>query len=111
MCLFPVIATATPHAQESNDVVMDALDILTDVLSRFGNTVAAEHARLKDVSLSYLADGTAQLRKRAMHCLAALSVHLSDALLAAAIEHLLEQLQVCGGCVDGVGTCRDRVCG
>ena len=40
-----------------------------------------------------------------------LDVHLSDTLLAAAIEHLLEQLQVCGGCVNGVGTRRDRVRG
>ncbi|GAX78344.1 hypothetical protein CEUSTIGMA_g5786.t1 [Chlamydomonas eustigma] len=78
--------------KDNMDVVSEALDILTDLLSRFGGLVPAEHARIKECTLGYLGDVKVMLRKRAMSCLAAVSVHLNDALLEGVVTEILAQL-------------------
>jgi hypothetical protein len=50
-------------------VVSEALDVLTELLSRFGGLVPTEHARIKECTLGYLGDVKVMLRKRAMSCL------------------------------------------
>ena len=57
--------------QESFDVVSASLDLLNEVLSKFGGLVASEHARLRNALLPELDESRAGVRKRAIHCLSA----------------------------------------
>ncbi|KAG1681345.1 hypothetical protein FOA52_007393 [Chlamydomonas sp. UWO 241] len=83
--------------KENADVIVDSLDILTELLGRFGALVGAlEHERVKATCLAFLADSKAPLRKRAMHSLAALSAFMSDALLTGVVGTLLGQLRTKG---------------
>jgi hypothetical protein len=49
--------------------VEDCLDLLTDVLGRFGGYLGAQHGEVGGVVLPYLDGGRATLRKRALHAL------------------------------------------
>lgn len=57
--------------QESYDVVSASLDLLNEVVSKFGGLVAGEHARVRDCLLPELDESRAGVRKRAIHCLSA----------------------------------------
>lgn len=75
------------------DVVCESLDILCELLSRFGSIVPPEsRSSIQQCTLAYLNDTKVLLRKRAMHCLAAVSVHLTDETLNVVIAQLLDQL-------------------
>lgn len=60
---------------DSFEVVGDSLDILADVLTKFGGLVGGEHARVRAALAPLLDDSRAALRKRALHCMGALSAH------------------------------------
>jgi hypothetical protein len=62
-------------------IKQECLDNLTDLLRRFGHEIEADHAQLIDVTLAQLADDKPPVRKRAIGCIAALSLVLSDAQL------------------------------
>lgn len=47
----------------------DSLDILGEVLSKFGGLVSAEHARVRTAVVPLLDDSRSSLRKRALQCL------------------------------------------
>eukprot|EP00195_Chlamydomonas_chlamydogama_P007020 CAMPEP_0202892974 /NCGR_PEP_ID=MMETSP1392-20130828/2632_1 /ASSEMBLY_ACC=CAM_ASM_000868 /TAXON_ID=225041 /ORGANISM="Chlamydomonas chlamydogama, Strain SAG 11-48b" /LENGTH=1235 /DNA_ID=CAMNT_0049577131 /DNA_START=157 /DNA_END=3864 /DNA_ORIENTATION=- len=79
--------------KDNNDVVGDSLEILTDVLGKFGGLVVSEHTRIRDCLLGQLDDSRAALRKRALQGLAAVSVYLADELLDQVITQLLGKLQ------------------
>ena len=57
--------------QASYDVVSASLDLLCEVVGRFGDLVSAEHARIRDCLLPELDESRAGVRKRAIHCLSA----------------------------------------
>ncbi|KAF5826060.1 armadillo-type protein [Dunaliella salina] len=79
--------------QEASNVVSDSLDILAEVTQKFGNLLVAEHARIKATLVPLLDDARAPIRKRAMHCLAAMSVYMNDGLLDEVVSHLLQRLK------------------
>ncbi|KAK9835209.1 hypothetical protein WJX81_005880 [Elliptochloris bilobata] len=79
--------------KESYDIVSASLDLMNEVVSKFGGLVAAEHARICDCLLPELDESRAGVRKRAIHCLSALAPHLTDALLDGVVKHLLQRLQ------------------
>ena len=57
-------------SQDNVEVVSDSLDILCELLARFGSVVPSEHLmRVKELSLGYLGEGRAALRKKAVHAL------------------------------------------
>lgn len=71
----------------------ESMQILNEALLRFGPQLSSEHAALQEALLPVLDDNRATLRKRAMHCIAALSSKLSDDALNAVIGHVLAKLQ------------------
>jgi hypothetical protein len=50
-------------------VVGDSLELMTELLSRFGGLLAADHANISAAVLPHLDDSRALIRKRALHCL------------------------------------------
>ncbi len=56
-------------SQDSQETVTECLDILTEVLLRFGRSMKDEHLMLKDILLKYVADARSLIRKRAVSCI------------------------------------------
>ncbi|KAF0689987.1 Aste57867_18631 [Aphanomyces stellatus] len=81
-------------AQYSDQAVKsDTLDILTELLKRFGQDFPGEHVAIMDLLLKELKDDRAFVRKRVTSCLGALGVVASDALLHRLMEHLLSSVK------------------
>ncbi|OMO95503.1 Armadillo-like helical [Corchorus capsularis] len=66
----------------STEIKCECLDILCDVLHKFGNLMATEHETLLNALLSQLSSNQASVRKKTVSCIASLSSSLSDDLLA-----------------------------
>jgi cullin-associated NEDD8-dissociated protein 1 len=89
------------------EIVLSCLDILTDLLGRFGSTAVAmtrQHEPILQMCLHQIHSAeTVVVRKRAGTTIGCLSVVLSDTLLVSMVERLLGQLlqneQVYGRCV------------
>jgi len=75
------------------EVKLECLDIMSDLLKRFGADVEAEHRALSDATLAQLAHPKPVVLKRAIGCLASLAVVLSDALLDRLVDTLLGHIQ------------------
>ena len=59
----------TSVAVQEVDVANASLEILNDLLNKFGGLMAGDHARLRDSLLPLLEDNRAGVKKRAIHCL------------------------------------------
>ncbi|XVF26381.1 hypothetical protein REPUB_Repub14bG0010900 [Reevesia pubescens] len=66
----------------SAEIKCECLDILCDVLHKFGNLMASNHEILLNALLSQLSSNQASVRKKTVSCVASLSSSLSDDLLA-----------------------------
>jgi hypothetical protein len=74
-------------------VKTETLDILTDLLRRFGYDVATEHATIMELLMVQLTDESALVRKRATACVGSLGVMASDVLVSRLVEHLIKGIQ------------------
>ena len=50
-------------------MVGDSLELMTELLARFGGLLSADHANIAAAVLPHLDDSRALIRKRALHCL------------------------------------------
>eukprot|EP00250_Pteridium_aquilinum_P018481 c24109_g1_i1 orf=324-4016(+) len=91
--LSPKLVKGISVAETSSEVKGECLDILCDVLHRFGSLMVTEHEKLLSSLLVHLISNPAGLRKRAIQCLAMLASSLSDDLLGRAIFHVIELLK------------------
>ncbi|OQR84838.1 Cullin-associated NEDD8-dissociated protein [Achlya hypogyna] len=71
----------------------ETLDILTELLKRFGSDFQTEHVAIMDLLLKELGDERAFVRKRVTSCLGALGIVAADALLHRLVEHLLQSVE------------------
>jgi cullin-associated NEDD8-dissociated protein 1 len=81
---------------EQEEITLACLDVLTDVLGRFGATalsVTRQHEPILQMCLAQLSAESTVVRKRAGNTLGCLSVVLSDALLVSMVERLLSQIE------------------
>eukprot|EP01064_Diplonema_japonicum_P035132 TRINITY_DN7524_c0_g1_i1.p1 TRINITY_DN7524_c0_g1~~TRINITY_DN7524_c0_g1_i1.p1 ORF type:complete len:1294 (+),score=477.07 TRINITY_DN7524_c0_g1_i1:52-3882(+) len=69
----------------TDEIKLDIMDVTTDLLRRFGGILTLEHEQLQSVLISALGSSNQSVRKRAINCLAVLSVHTSDALFQGVI--------------------------
>ena len=88
-------------AKTNEEIVLSCLDVLTDLLGRFGASsisVTRQHEPVLQICLNLLIskDASVVVRKRAGNALGCLSVVLSDALLVSAVERLLGQIDESG---------------
>jgi cullin-associated NEDD8-dissociated protein 1 len=74
------------------DVTIRCLEILHDLLQHFPSLLANDLPTIKGKLLPELASLRAPIRKRAVTCVGALCVCLSDSLFVQVVEHLLEQV-------------------
>ncbi|KAF4039894.1 TATA-binding protein interacting (TIP20) [Phytophthora infestans] len=74
-------------------VKAETLDILTDLLRRFGYDVATEHATIMELLMIQLTDESPLVRKRATACVGSLGVMASDVLVSRLVEHLINGIQ------------------
>ncbi|KAL2339325.1 hypothetical protein Fmac_013771 [Flemingia macrophylla] len=87
-----LIKGITGHGMGS-EIKCESLDILCDVLHKFGNLMAANHELLLNSLLSQLSSNQASVRKKTVACIASLSSSLSDDLLANATDEVVNNLK------------------
>ena len=87
-------------AKAAEDISLCCLDVISDLLARFGSTsvsISRQHEQILAISLSQLAADGHVVRKRAGTTIGALSSVLSDALLVRLVENLLSQIDLAEG--------------
>ncbi|KAJ1427075.1 TATA-binding protein interacting [Sesbania bispinosa] len=75
------------------EIKCECLDILCDVLHKFGSLMASDHELLLSSLLSQLSSNQASVRKKTVACIASLSSSLSDDLLAKATVEVVTNLK------------------
>uniref|UniRef100_A0A0E0CG77 Cullin-associated NEDD8-dissociated protein 1 n=1 Tax=Oryza meridionalis TaxID=40149 RepID=A0A0E0CG77_9ORYZ len=80
-------------AGKSAEVKCECLDILGDVLHRFGNLITKDHDSMLTALLSQLSSNQASVRKKSISCIASLAACLSDDLLAKATFEVVQLLK------------------
>lgn len=78
---------------DSEDIQRECLEIMTDLLRRFGHLNVRYHNDLLGILLQQLNSNQVVVRKRTAHCLGALAVVSSDVLLSTVVTSLLEGIQ------------------
>ncbi|KAI7858974.1 armadillo-type protein [Circinella umbellata] len=79
---------------DSYEMQMDALDILAEVLSRFGSQITvSQQTRIQETLLPLLDHGRAAVRKRTTVAIGYSVVHLTDNMYTSLINFLLDRLQ------------------
>ncbi|KAL0485385.1 cullin-associated NEDD8-dissociated protein [Acrasis kona] len=83
----------------NQEVKLDALDVLGDILNRFGTLVTSYHSDLQSSFTAELSAKRDPIRKRAITCLAELSVHTSDKLFEELIQLVINKIEanIAGG--------------
>ncbi|XP_047980152.1 cullin-associated NEDD8-dissociated protein 1-like [Salvia hispanica] len=71
------------------EIKCECLDILCDVLHKYGNLMASDHEVLLSALLPQLNTNQASVRKKAVSCIASLASSLSDDLLAKATVEII----------------------
>jgi len=85
---------------DNEEIVLACLDVLTDLLGRFGASslhVTRQHEAILQLCLTQLSSDSHVVRKRAGNTIGCLSVVLSDALLVRMVESLLTQINMAEG--------------
>ncbi|KAG6781866.1 hypothetical protein POTOM_011249 [Populus tomentosa] len=77
----------------NTEIKCECLDILCDVLHKFGNLVADDHEVLLNALLSQLNSNQATIRKKTVSCIASLASSLSDDLLGKATVEVVRKLR------------------
>eukprot|EP00977_Amphora_coffeiformis_P016691 scaffold5237_cov179-Amphora_coffeaeformis.AAC.4 len=88
------------RSSQNEEIVLSCLDILTELLARFGGSAVAvtrQHEAILQMCLSQLSSTAPVVRKRAGSAMACLSVVLTDALLMRMVEALLGQIDQAEG--------------
>jgi len=91
-----VIRLLEGMSSTDENISLACLDILTDLISRFGATAASltrQHEPILNKSLQQLNSNSHLIRKRAGNAIGCLSGVLSDALLVRMVESLLSQIE------------------
>ncbi|XP_024383560.1 cullin-associated NEDD8-dissociated protein 1 isoform X1 [Physcomitrium patens] len=91
--LTPKLIKGITNSDTSTEVKSECLDILCDVLHRFGSLMTIDHEKLVKALLMQLNLPRAGLRKRAIQCLATLATTMSDDLLAKATANVVQILK------------------
>ncbi|XP_071725473.1 cullin-associated NEDD8-dissociated protein 1-like [Rutidosis leptorrhynchoides] len=75
------------------DIKCECLDILCDILHKFGNLMTSDHELLLSALLPQLSSNQATVRKKTVSCIASLASSLSDDLLAKATVEVVRLLK------------------
>lgn len=78
----------------AEDIKRECLDLMSDLLKRFGNLNDREHIDIMNATVAQLEHNKVIIRKRAANCLGSLAVVSSDALLNRLVQTLLEKIEL-----------------
>lgn len=78
----PKLMGGITNSAMKTDIKCECLDILCDILHKFGNLMTSEHEALLGALLPQLSSNQASVRKKTVSCIASLASSLSDDLLA-----------------------------
>eukprot|EP00667_Euglena_gracilis_P000570 EG_transcript_570 len=78
---------------KDDQVKLEVLDVLNDVLKRFGAVVAEDHERLQAILLTELNSRSASRRKKAIVCLGSLCIFSTDTLFNTVVKTLLDGIE------------------
>ncbi|CAI0376789.1 unnamed protein product [Linum tenue] len=91
--LTPQLISGITSQGVTTEIKCEGLDILCEVLHKFGSLIAAGHETLLAALLSQLNSVQASVRKKTVSCVAALASSLSDDLLAKATVEVVQKLR------------------
>ncbi|XP_039137910.1 cullin-associated NEDD8-dissociated protein 1 [Dioscorea cayenensis subsp. rotundata] len=91
--LTPQLIKGITASGKNTEIKCECLDILCDVLSRFGNLMTKDHEELLGALLTQLGSNQASVRKKSISCIASLASSLSDDLLAKATVEVVQLLK------------------
>lgn len=77
----------------STEIKCECLDILCDILHKYGNLMASDHELILGALLPLLSSNQASVRKKTVSCIASLASSLSDDLLAKATVEVVRLLK------------------
>lgn len=77
----------------STEIKCECLDILCDVLHKYGNLMVSDHEKLLSALLPLLTANQASIRKKTVSCIASLAPSLSDDWLAKATGEVVQLLK------------------
>ena len=92
--------TSSAEDKSSEEIVIACLNVLTDLITRFGsssNSIMNQHEPLLNVTLSQLASSHPVVRKRAGTTIGVLATVISDTLLHRLVERILDQIDQAEG--------------
>ncbi|KAG2656243.1 hypothetical protein PVAP13_1KG070300 [Panicum virgatum] len=92
VCIAPQLIKGVNTAKGA-EIKCECLDILGDVLHRFGNLITKDHEYMLTALLSQLGSNQASVRKKSVSCIASLAPSLSDDLLAKATLQVVQLLK------------------
>ncbi|XP_042493227.1 cullin-associated NEDD8-dissociated protein 1-like [Macadamia integrifolia] len=93
VCLTPQLVKGITGAGMTTEMKCECLEILCDVLNRFGNLMTTDHDLLLGALLSQLSSNQTSVRKKSISCIASLASSLSDDLLAKATGAVVQLLR------------------
>lgn len=88
----PDIVSFLQKGASSTSTENECLDILTTIAGKYTTALAEHHRSLKEIIFLELDGNKAGVRKRAMHCLAAMAPHLHEILFNEACDALINGL-------------------
>ncbi|KMZ66866.1 hypothetical protein ZOSMA_287G00290, partial [Zostera marina] len=91
--LTPQLIKGITSTGQNTEIICESLDILCDVLNRFGNLMTTNHNQLLSALLCQLVSNHAILRKKSISCIASLASSFSDDLLAKAMIEIVKLLK------------------
>jgi len=86
--------------RSTEEIILACLDVLNDILTRFGSTsvsITRQHDQILNTTLAQLASERPVVRKRAGNTVGCLSSVISDPLLFRLVENLLSQIDLAEG--------------
>ena len=86
------MCTGISDKKSGVEVKRECIDILSELLKRFGWCVQADHERVMNVLLCQLQEAREVIKKRASICLGSLSTVISDELLDLMVKIILQQI-------------------
>ncbi|KAA8545409.1 hypothetical protein F0562_020193 [Nyssa sinensis] len=89
----PQLIKGITGPEMSTEIKCECLEILCDVLHKFGNLMASDHELLLCALLLQLSSNQASVRKKTVSCIASLASSLSDDLLAKATVEVARLLK------------------
>uniref|UniRef100_A0A7S1PFX6 TATA-binding protein interacting (TIP20) domain-containing protein n=1 Tax=Percolomonas cosmopolitus TaxID=63605 RepID=A0A7S1PFX6_9EUKA len=86
----PLIAAAQ---SEKTDIQQDSLEILNDIIIRFGVVLTQKHATIQNICIDNLESQHRSIRKRCVKALANLSVNTNDQLFETLVKAILQKIE------------------